>query len=765
MRRVCTMALTMATGWLLAQSSAALEVELTVAERLGVGRASEPVTSGVPLPEGALQDPASLRLFDANGAPVPVQFGVANRWRGDDSIKWLHVDFQASVDAGQTLRYTLRSDADAAQAEPSAVLSVAEQGDGYRVDTGPLRFTMKGQGFNLFDQVELNGTPLLRAGHGGGFLIRTPDGEFAPASGPVGQVVIEEQGPMKVVLLATGQHVAPDGTGYALDYKCRVYAYAGSPRLKVVYTVENRRGDWTDHVAVADWRLQLPWELGGAGAFEFGLAEGRSVRGELAGNAPRLEVLATDWYRISGAGTGDREGNPKQEDPPWIGALDLCGPDRGVTVGMRHFWQTWSKYLEVGADGELSIGFWTDRVRDKGETSLVDTEGRAQFFAGMAWTHEFWLNFHDGQTEDRALALVAPAREPLFARCPPAWYCMGTRVFGNLSEADPEVYLPEWRERVEAVSAWADSSIDRAMARWHSAQAGKVDSFGMFSYGDGIEQIKGPEPVNVHWEGGYYDYPHSIFLHFARTGDLSRLWQAYDMSRHNADVHHTHHDRHPGRARYCPSREHIRMDRAGRPPFASPTFNHWKNLSAFERWWLTGDHRGREAAIEASQWALRLGNNGIDFGQPRSICHALLGLWAAHEGTGEAVYAEALQSFARETARRLAGGRRMGSGAWQRGMAIQGLSWYVEQTGDESVMPGIEKAIERDIGSGAIEQAYGRIFMWNRTGDPRYFHAAARQIRGGRGSHWMQRFGNYGRSRLYAPTLVRKDAPRPVPEE
>ncbi len=748
------------TSWLTVSASA-VEVGLTVEERLGVARSNEPVTSGVPLPKGALKDAAGLRLFGPDGKPVPVQFGVANRWWDDGSIKWLHVDFQASVPARSQVAYVLRA-ADAPMPPPPAALTVTPAGDGFAVNTGPLHFTVKGKGFNLFDTLRLNNTPLLKAGHKGGFRIRTGEGEFSPGACPDGKIVIEEQGPMKVVLLATGRHVAADGSGYALDYKCRIYAYAGSPRVKVVYTVENRRGEWTDHIAVADWRLELPLTLGNSPRFLLGLAEGRPMAGALTGS-PRIEVLATDLYRVSGAGPSDREGDPKKEDPAEIGTLDVRGSQGGVTVGMRHFWQTWAKTLGADKDGTLTLGFWTDRVRDKGETCLVDENGHAQFFAGMAWTHEFRLNIHDGKGAE-PLAVMASAREPLFARCPPEWYCMGTRVFGNLSEANPEVYLPDWRERVEALNRWAEQSVKRPLARWHSVKSGKVDSFGMFSFGDGVEEVKGTEPRNVHWEGGYYDYPHSVFLNFARTGDLFYLWLGHDMSRHNADVHHTHHDKVPGRSRYCPSREHILMSRSGKlVPFASPTFNHWKNLSAFERWYLTGDHRGREAAIEISQWALRLGNSGIDFSQPRSIIHGILGLWAAYDATGEQRYADALKSFAQRTAQRLASGRRMGSGPWMRGMAIHGLCWYVEQTGDESVMPGIEAAIERDLEARSDELAYGMVFMWNRTGDPKYFHAAARYIRGGRAEKWMQRFGNRGRSRLYTPTLVRKDAPRPAP--
>jgi hypothetical protein len=197
-------------------------------------------------------------------------------------------------------------------------------------------------------------------------------------------------------------------------------------------------------------------------------------------------------------------------------------------------------------------------------------------------------------------------------------------------------------------------------------------------------------------------------------------------------------------------------------PYASGTFNHWKNLSAFERWYLTGDHRAREAAMETMVFAMKLGNSGIDFSQPRSICHGLYGFWAGYDATGDKKYLDAMTKFAKGVAAKIDKGDKMGSGGWQRGMALQGMCWYVEKTGDESVVPAIVKSLERDWNDNTGELAYAHAFMWKRTGEPKYFFKAVRHL-GGKADIWMQRFGNYGRSKLFIPTIVRKDAPRPAP--
>ncbi len=733
-----------------------LEIKLTVEERLGVARVNEPITSGIPLPKGAIEDPRAFRLVDSAGKVVPAHLGVATRWWPGKSIKWLHVDFAASVPANGTETYILEMGTAPPLKTP---LTVRKKDEGYEVNTGPLKFTVKARGFNLFDEVLLNGKVLVPAGHAGGIELENAEGTFSPANFADTTVTIEEQSPLKVVLLVVSRNVAPDGSGYAMDSRTRIYAYANSPLVKVVHTMENRRGRWSEHIDVADWKMVLQTTLGSGLRYRLGLAD-KDVAGSLGGGQEaRLDVLATDLYEFSGMASG--KGNPHQEEPPRIGTLDLSGSEGGVTVGVKNFWQMWSKYLAADDGGNLTVGLCTDRVRDKGLTTLVEEQGQCRFFAGVGRTHEIYFYFH-GPDEKDPIVRVAPSREPLFGRCEPAWYCRGTKVFRDLAEADLSIYKPEWQSAVNDLNVWAEGAVSRPMERWRTTRAGKIDSYGMLNYGDGVEEIDGDgkTPERVHWEGGYYDYMHSILLNFARTGNLYYLWLANDQSRHNAEVHHTHHDERPGHSRYCPSYAHIIMPDRGY--YASGTFNHWKNLSVFERWYLLGDHRAREAALEITQWAEKLGNSGIDFGQPRSIGHGIFGFHAAWDATGEQKYLDAMASFARATAKKLET-RNMGSGGWQRGMALHGLCWYVETTGDDSIVPMIVKHLERDFSGGASELAYPAVFMWKRTGDPKYFYKAVSHL-GGEVKRWMQRFGNQGRSKLYVPWIVLKDAqPAPLP--
>ena len=99
----------------------------------------------------------NLSLQDVQGQDVPVQVRVLGRWP-DESAKWVSVDFQADVEAGQEAVYTLRYTDQKAAASVQGV-EIAEREDRFEVCTGPLRFGIGKKAFAIFDGVEL-GEPI-----------------------------------------------------------------------------------------------------------------------------------------------------------------------------------------------------------------------------------------------------------------------------------------------------------------------------------------------------------------------------------------------------------------------------------------------------------------------------------------------------------------------------------------------------------------------------------------------------------------------------
>jgi PcRGLX-like protein central beta sandwich domain/PcRGLX-like N-terminal RIFT barrel domain len=281
-------AISLVCGWLPCCSSLAGEsarppdarlwVPLKVRERIGIARFAEPVTMGVPLPEGLLEDERSLVLQGPDGKAVPAQFTVATRWWPGKSIKWVLLDFQSSIAAKATGLYHL-TDKGTNPAPPSPVavalsqkeytLKPARKGEAPRkikvniatVTTGRLKAVIRQQGFNLFDEAWIDPhakgnyadaariVKPHRAGpwlfHGGATLPTYK--RFSPMNDPDVKMEVEESGPMRAVLKLSGRHLAAPGDkvpghNHLLDFVCRMHFYAGKGLVKVVYTMSNRQG-------------------------------------------------------------------------------------------------------------------------------------------------------------------------------------------------------------------------------------------------------------------------------------------------------------------------------------------------------------------------------------------------------------------------------------------------------------------------------------------------------------------------------------------
>jgi len=139
-------------------SSAPLNIPLVVTEYSGLGRTQAPISSGIPLPFGAITDTADLWLAGPDGTtPVPAQFTALSRWDGpvqDDTkaIKWVLVDFQADVPVGGTTTYYLRSGPSGGGERESSLHAArstfddslaSDDGTTVTVNTAPLRFTVR----------------------------------------------------------------------------------------------------------------------------------------------------------------------------------------------------------------------------------------------------------------------------------------------------------------------------------------------------------------------------------------------------------------------------------------------------------------------------------------------------------------------------------------------------------------------------------------------------------------------------------------------
>ncbi len=705
-------------------------VELTIKERASVDREAEPVTGGVPLPLGRIKSPSELQLLDQKGNPLSVEIQAVNRWWKDNSLKWIHLHFQTSLSANSRQKFTL-----VRKETPSSTdtkLQVDESGDQIEIATGPLTFTVRKKGFNGIAEAWLHGEQLVR-NHEGGLVMKAAGEIYRSSLDNTSQVEIEKRTPLYVRIKAEGTLKAIGGKE-GFDYLCRLTAFRGLSRVESQITVFNTLGPAReDHVALDALQWEIPTTL----------SEPRVLLGgdqQIYQAQLRSEEVAwiyqkdSDEYRVGGVLNG--KGRGKSTKPLSTGWIDATGQRGGVAAGVRWFWQLHPKVLQVDGGGNLRVGLYPE------------VHQPLDIYTGVSRTHDLLFYFHSAAEDERRLRdIFAGFQKPLQAMAPVRWYSRDTGAFGRLVDADPELFGENW-PLVQKYLSWWRANFDHLKQARDGRQLRGIyrDAYGWLDFGDGLHWAweKGnAEPRNLAWAGNYYDFPHASLLHFLLTGRWDYFDYFVEHSRHLADIHMVHYDPDPmfiGSNRYCPPTDHVRMD-PGRNShytaakvYVSNTFNHHKTQSLFEKYLLTGDPHALDSARKGLDYAFRYQGADESYNQPRGPGHQLLTLLAGYELTGEKKYLDRCRPIIEAGTRvqeKYQGAFTPSRGArFQFGIALEGLRSYYEVSGDESIPPMIQRAIDylmaEEVRTSNLAHACG--FLFSRTGDRRYLDYGIQMI-------------------------------------
>ncbi len=369
-----------------------------------------PVQTGVPFPKGALWSPDSLRLVDRAGQPVPFGAVVRSRWGADEdsSIRWVGLDFPAAPAAAwwpqrQEAAYFLEYGS-AAAPTPRSALQVNESSTGITVNTGPLRFTVRSQGFNLLDNVTLAGKPVLNTTplHGPYLIDHKGMTYRASGDGDV-QVSIEEQTAQRVVIRAAGWYVrsgARNPTTSATlptdrlgQFITRIEAYADQPLVRVLHTWVLTHDTYT--VRLRDVGIALP--LLGSTAAQFGVEDGEPLTAPIPNAGVRLVQHRDNAFVLE-----DGDGQTLAAGARSAGWMSLSNNAARITLTLRDLWQRFPKELEATPEG-LRLHIWPAHGKTHDE---IDP------FAVDQW-HRLWTA-HQGRELDMNIPwdyYLAVARE------------------------------------------------------------------------------------------------------------------------------------------------------------------------------------------------------------------------------------------------------------------------------------------------------------------------------------------------------------------
>jgi len=522
-----------------------LRLPLTVHERSGVPRTGVVVTSGVPFPTGFLTDVSKLRVVDAAGKAVPCQATVMSRWwkpTYDDSVRWALVSFMANVKAKSTATYFLT---DAGGPVPKTGLKVMHFLDlSLRVRTGPAEFAVPASRNAIISRATVGGKDVI---DGKGLRAEITGGDW-PEQGMKAGVVhtsdikkatIEEQGPVRVVVLVEGTHTAKvagatkDGL---YDFESRLYFTAGSAAVRIVHTLKNSRlkntgrgttvsrnlyvWPFTDYSLVADLALgktatatalgeKAPVRHAGDGTLKvYQDSSGGTQWKDLGQYMRNYSRWLSPWtkgetvrgvtfrgYTVTAGGEAIGVGNHAP------GAADVSTGTAGVSVAFRDFWQQYPKAVEVGPK-RLRIGLWPDEFDD---VFFLDS--------GQRKSYDLVLDLHTGMRKPGALKALSDAHDrTLLFRAPPAWYVRCGSFDAGLALIKPP--------RTSGRDTWNKTGLDGVHVGW--------DWYGW---------ISGWNSGGGHWNQSTHFAPWALFGDGASfdAAEVKTLWAA-DLTPLNYDT-------------------------------------------------------------------------------------------------------------------------------------------------------------------------------------------------------------------------------------
>ncbi|MFH1069522.1 MAG: hypothetical protein V1794_07850, partial [Candidatus Glassbacteria bacterium] len=640
----------------------ALEIPLNVEEADGYGRRAEAVSVGVPLPRGAVRDLSVLGVKGTKGEAVSCQFERLAAWP-DSSVKWLLVDFFADCPANGKASYLLTDKG--APSGSAARLKVEENPEVVTVETGVLRCRLDRKRFDLFGEVWLDhdhdgsfseAEKVTRPQPGTGIKLTDDRGrEITSRRGLVKSFEIEAAGPVRATLAVKGTLGDPDGEPF-LDYTARLHFYAGSGLVRVFFTLENH--DFTVPLPGSHWVLGRPGNV---------LFEDLTLAADLKFEGPiqmsvgdgRREILdrvvVTDRggiYQESSGGENwfqrnhmNREGRiplrfrgaqtfldgvepyPAERPDAWLQAVDR---QYGLAVAVRHFWQNFPKSLAVTSAGTMQVGLWPEEFPDFHELQ-----------GGEIKTHEVAFYFHTGpqgrsRSENPIAGVMGAFHKPLIVRAPAEVYLAGG-FFDDAPAYDPR--------RLAVYERYQQAGLTSAPVNLTSDNEA-IDEYGWRNFGDSwakneADKTGGPHQgrLVVSHYNLEYDLGYGMLFQSLRTlgaaPELSRHW--WDLAeaalRHESDIDVYHcttdprargaynggkftHTQHGVEAGLATHRGGPRLHWFGtlRWPWGeggSPESGHFNTRGQMCYYYLTGDRRVLESALEQTELVYRKVTEGI----------------------------------------------------------------------------------------------------------------------------------------------------------
>jgi hypothetical protein len=535
-------------------------------ETSGLDRINEPVTFGVPLPEGLVSDVSQLTLVNGNlDYLLPLHSQVLAKWY-DGSVKWVLLDTQLTVKSKEKKQISLRlgNTKSIYQSKKIPPILFEENQDSVKVDTQVSIFIIDKKIFKPFCQVTVKGKECLDEKNCQLKLIDDQGLKYDPV---ITHMEWMDKGPLRAVFKIGGVFNNPNKKYFA-NFVSRISFFAGRSFVKLELAIHNPKA--------ATHRGGL-WDLGDPGSVYF---RSLSLHLMLNSNSGETEIscrINEDPVPMVNNRDFNRHGIP-DGDPI---NLDLHRDSRFLIYQDSSGGKNWSSLNHVNRNGEIKNSFRGYRiyqgeevVRDglRSNPVLSIKKGGIQINTAVKWfwenfpkaieaktkglvislypgnyadifelqggeqkTHTIFLEFGEETQEMKDLSWV---QDPLFPVINSEWIT-STGVIGY--------FVAENEDPNKEYTRFVDQIIKSNHSFFHRREI--IDEYGWRNFGDiyADHEAVGSTEDNLlisHYNN-QYDCLYGFLIHYLRSGDLRWFILADQLASHvkDIDIYHTEKDR------------------------------------------------------------------------------------------------------------------------------------------------------------------------------------------------------------------------------
>ena len=641
-------------------------IALTIENAGAVERTAWPITQGVPFAEGQLERGQPVRVVDGDGQPLPTQSACLATWQRDRKhVKWLLVDFQCDLGVDEKREVFVEYGEGADPPPPAQPVEVSTEGGRLRLDTGALELELRTDSADFLAGC-LVGTgqgrhDVFRRQPGPHLYLTDTSGNTYDSWGaaPAPRVTVEDSGPLRASVCVRGYHASADGV-LLCPYTVRMHVFAGRRDVRLFHTfVFDQNPDVLEFAQVG---LRLPLDLGdgvrmafggqrqahGAQTWEragilqssdlayevtrdgevFGAGEKTSGWASLSGSRATVCAVVGNWWQqypkgfeVTASGLDIQLwpascGEPLVYSTPWKErACRFDGYYGGpVARAKSRDEETVRQILEDHPTAPINLkSFGVENVEDvRWVEEVIDRHAPDRLAShndtgtsdgtGAAKTHEIWLRFDaESIADEEAESLAVRVQEPVIAPPDPA-YLGATRaardVLGGVHPAFAQLdeLLSGATERV----AIEPMHRGRQWGFWrfgnmccsHTAGAGLA--YILHYDTDPVKGLRHVGPYNNEADDPCW----GLWTQFLRTGRRDFFLAACGHSQAMGDVGICH--AHPTRPELVGLMHYHNAHQwtGGHSP------SHTLNTTHFLHYYLTGDRRLRDIALEVADWAV-----------------------------------------------------------------------------------------------------------------------------------------------------------------